>query len=256
MIPIKTAINPKQKQRRPKVTAILALAVGGVMALGPARRAEASWFDPIIFDPWAFTEHVGQVAQLGEQISAAVQQVQNQIQELAHLGGDVAPNEQTIISGLQNQLDGSLYSTPSPENQLDIRYPADMSSVTWAQYQSDETIWTGDQRQALVENRQLENQVYRDMATTRQQVQEIVEASNSAPGETAAIQAHDDLLAVVSGELAKLQALKTARSRLKSERLAEQQSELSYAEAERQRVRADWDSPAPPTETVSDPFQN
>ena len=125
-----------------------------------------------------------------------------------------------------------------------------------AQYQSDETTWTTDLQQARNENRRIENQVYQDMNTTSQQVQAIVQASNSAPGETAAAQAHNDLLAVESGELAKLQALKVARSQLTTERLARQQSELSYAAAEQSRVSADSDNPTPPTETVVDPFQN
>ena len=125
-----------------------------------------------------------------------------------------------------------------------------------AQYQSDQTTWTDDQRQSLVENRQIQNQVYQDMETTTQQVQDVVDASNSASGETSAIQAHNDLLAVASGELAKLQALRIARSRLRTEKLAQEESEASYAAAERQRVRNGWDNPAPPTETVVDPFQN
>src|ERR1700722_4119532 len=131
-----------------------------------------------------------------------------------------------------------------------------MSSVAWSEYQSDESTWTANQRQAVTENRQLQNQIYRDMDTTTQQVQNIVDGSNSASGETSAIQAHNDLLAVASGELAKLQSLKLARSRLRTEKLAQQQSESSYAEAERQRVRNGWDNPAPPTQTVVDPFQN
>jgi P-type conjugative transfer protein TrbJ len=232
------------------------LAAASAMAFGPVRRAAACWFDPIIFDPSALAEHVQQVFQLGEQISSAVQQVENQIQELAHLGGNVAPNESAIIAGVQGRLDSTLYNTPNPAGQLDSRYPADMSNVSWNQYQSDESAWTSDERQAVVENRQLENQVYRDMDTTRQQVQGIVEASNSASGETAAAQAHNDLLAVASGELAKLQALKAARSRLKTEELAREQSELGYAAAEQRRVLAGWDNPAPPTGTVSNAFQN
>ena len=166
------------------------------------------------------------------------------------------PNIAGIVSGVEGQLESSLYDTPNPASQLNTRYPADMSNATWAQYQSDESTWTDDQRQSLAENRQLQNQVYQDMDTTTQQVQDIVDASNSASGETSAIQAHNDLLAVASGELAKLQSLKLARSRLKTEKLAQQQSESSYAEAERQRVRSGWDNPAPPTETVVDPFQN
>jgi P-type conjugative transfer protein TrbJ len=159
------------------------------------------------------------------------QQIANQVEELAHLDVSIAPNDSGIIAGIQAQFDTSLYHTASPGNQLDSRFPTDMSSATWTQYQSDETTWTADERQSLTENRQAENQVYQDMQTTQQQVQAIVDASNSAPGETAAVQAHNNLLSVASAELAKLQALKTARSRLRTEQLARQQSEAAFATA-------------------------
>lgn len=243
-----------QKQPRRK-TVIIALVAGAALVLGPARRANAFLFD-IVLDPSILVENILQVAQLGEQIDAVVQEVENTVKELEHLNLNVMPNISSIIGGVEGQLDSSLYSTPSPASQLDSRYPADMSNATWAQYQSDESTWTGDQRQSLVENRQLENQIYRDMDTTTQQVQGIVDASNSASGETSAIQAHNDLLAVASGELAKLQSLKLARSRLRTEKLAQQQSEVNFAAAEQTRVRSDWSNPAPPTETVADPFQN
>lgn len=248
--------TPKPKRLGRKAAAILALAAGGVLAFGPVRRAAACWYDPIIFDPSALAEHVQQVVHVGQQISAAIQQVQNQLHDLAHLNRGVALNDRSIISGVRGQLDSSLYETPAPANQLNTRYPDDLRSATWQQYQSDQSTWTRNERQAMVENRQVENQVCRDMDPTRQQVQAIVEASNSAPGETSAIQAHNDLLAVASGELAKIQALKAARCRLKTEKLARRQSELSYAAAERDRARGEWENPAPPTGSVADPFQN
>jgi P-type conjugative transfer protein TrbJ len=246
---------PKHPPRHRRLLVAAFLITGAAMVFVPARRADAFLFD-IVLDPANLVEHVLQVVDLGEQIDAVVQEVENQVKELEHLNLNAVPNIAGIVSGVEGQLESSLYSTPNPASQLDTRYPADMSNATWAQYQSDESTWTDNQRQALVENRQLQNQVYQDMDTTTQQVQDIVDASNSASGETSAIQAHNDLLAVVSGEMAKLQSLKLARSRLKTEKLAQQQSELSYAEAERQRVRSGWDNPAPPTETVADPFQN
>lgn len=247
--------TPKHPWRRRKLLTFLALAAGASMVFLPARRADAFLFD-IVLDPSILVENVLQVAQLAEQIDSVVQQVESQVRQLEHLNLNVTPNISSIIAGVEGQLDSALYSTPSPGNQLDTRYPADMSNATWTQYQSDESTWTDDQRQALVENRQLQNQVYRDMDTTTQQVQGIVNASNSASGETSAVQAHNDLLAVASGELAKLQSLKVARSRLNTERLAQQQAESSYAASERGRVRDGWDNPAPPTGTVVDPFQN
>jgi P-type conjugative transfer protein TrbJ len=253
MTAIQTA--PKRLRQRRKVLTVVFLATGAAMVFLPARRADAFLFD-IVLDPIALVENVLKVVDLGEQIDAVVQQVENQVKELEHLNLSAVPNIAGIVSGLEGQLESSLYSAPNPAGQLDTRYPADMTNATWAQYQSDESTWTDNQRQALVENRQLQNQVYQDMDTTKEQVQDIVDASNSASGETSAVQAHNDLLAVASGELAKLHSLKIARARLKTERLAQQQSESSYAEAERQRVRMGWDNPAPPTETVVDPFQN
>jgi P-type conjugative transfer protein TrbJ len=246
---------PKHPLRHRRLLVAVFLVTGAAMVFVPARRADAFLFD-IVLDPVNLVEHVLQVVDLGEQIDAVVQEVENQVKELEHLNLSAVPNIAGIVSGVEGQLESSLYSTPNPASQLDARYPADMSNATWAHYQSDESTWTDNQRQALVENRQLQNQVYQDMDTTTQQVQDIVDASNSASGETSAVQAHNDLLAVASGELAKLQSLKLARSRLKTEKLAQQQSELSYSEAERQRVRSGWDNPAPPTETVADPFQN
>jgi P-type conjugative transfer protein TrbJ len=246
---------PKHPLRHRRLLVAVFLVTGAAMVFVPARRADAFLFD-IVLDPVNLVEHVLQVVDLGEQIDAVVQEVENQVKELEHLNLSAVPNIAGIVSGVEGQLESSLYSTPNPASQLDTRYPADMSNANWAQYQSDQSTWTDNQRQALVENRQLQNQVYQDMDTTTQQVQDIVDASNSASGETSAIQAHNDLLAVASGEMAKLQSLKLARSRLKTEKLAQQQSELSYAEAERQRVRSGWDNPAPPTQTVADPFQN
>jgi P-type conjugative transfer protein TrbJ len=221
----------------------------------PARKADAFLFD-IILDPIALVEHVEQVAQLVQQVESVAQQITNQVHELAHLGDNVAPNIPVIVAGIQQHLNASIYNAANPGNQLESRYPADMSGATWDQYQSDKTTWTDDERQALIENRQIENQVYQDMDTTRQQVQGIVDASNAASGETAATQAHNDLLAVASGEFTKLQALKATRSRMTAEDQARQQSELSYAAAEQGRVLAGWNNPAPPTVTVVDPFQN
>ena len=73
-------------------------------------------------------------------------------------------------------------------------------------------------------------------------------------GETAAAQAHNDLLAVASGELTKLASLKAVRSRLRTETQAREQSELSFAAAEQKRVRAGWENPAPPTGRVVNAF--
>jgi P-type conjugative transfer protein TrbJ len=250
---IPSASKARRRSRKPWMIAFVA---AGALALLPSQRASAFLFDPIIFDPQALVEHAAQVASLIQQVEAATEQVQNQLKELAHLGSSFAPDVLNVVAGIAGQFESRLYTTADPAAQLDSRFPPDMSTATWDQFQSDQTTWTQDERQSLAENRQLQDQIYQDMYTTQQQVQDIGAASDSAPGETAAMQAHNDLLAVESSELSKLQALRTARARLKAERLAREQSELSFAAAERERVRDGWADPAPPNSSLVDAFGN
>ena len=108
------------------------------MLLGPARRAAAMFFDPIIFDPTALVEHVQQAVQLGEQVGAAATQVANGLRELAHLRGGVAPDDAATVAGVRSEFGAGVYDAPSPADQLDGRYPTDAGATTWAQHQTDE----------------------------------------------------------------------------------------------------------------------
>jgi conjugal transfer/entry exclusion protein len=138
--------------------AVLLLATGAAVVFLPARRANAFLFD-IVLDPIALVENVLKVVDLGEQIDAVVQEVEDQVKQLEHLNLSSVPNIAGIVSGVEGQLESSLYDTPNPSGQLNTRYPADMSDATWGQFQSDESTWTEDQRQSLTENRQIQNQV-------------------------------------------------------------------------------------------------
>lgn len=234
--------------------AVVALAGTGMVVLVAGRPAQACWWDPIVFDPQALVEHVQEVAQLVQQVETAAQQVQNQLHEMAHLGGGVAPDVAGTIDGTRAQLDPAAYGSPRPSEQFDAQFPIQMTDVTWGQYQSMRAGWSDAYRRTLVENRKAEDAVYRDMDATAQRVRGIVEASNAAPGETAAVQAHNDLVAVASAEVAKLQVLKATRSRARAERLAREQSEAAFGAAERERVRAGWGAPAPPSGALGNAF--
>lgn len=83
------------------------LATGAALVLLPARRANAFLFD-IVLDPVNLVEHVLQVVDLGEQIDAVVQQVENQVKELEHLNLSDVPNIAGIVSGVEGQLESRL----------------------------------------------------------------------------------------------------------------------------------------------------
>src|SRR6185312_644092 len=242
----------KRNQWRRKGLAVLA--AGGATLLLAGRPAHACWWDPIVFDPQALVEHVQQVAQVVRQVQTAVEQVQNQLRELAHLDSTVAPDVPGTVGDTRAQLDSTAYGTPNPGPQFDTQFPMQMRNVNWDQYQSMQRAWTDHYRKTLIENRRTEDAVYRGMDPTRNRVNGIVAASNAATGETAALQAHNDLVAVASAEVAKLQLLKASRSRARAERLGREQSEAAYGAAERDRVRAGWAAPTPPSGSMDNAF--
>jgi P-type conjugative transfer protein TrbJ len=215
----------------------------------PTGRSDAFWggFDPIIFDPRAFTQHVQQVQQMVHQVAAVKEQIQNQLKSLADLAA--AAKEMAKVKGeltaVRTQFDSALYGVRDSAAQLASWFPQEMTATTPGQYSRFQQTWTQEYRAALEENRRLQNAVYGQMADVRQQVASLVQASNSAPGEKAAVQAHNELLANLSGELAKLQALRVSRLRTKAENLARRQSEAAYGAAQGQAVLQGMGSHAP-----------
>src|SRR5271155_3883626 len=75
---------PTHPPGRRRLLRAVFLAAGAALVLLSARRADAFLFD-IVLDPIALVENVLKVVDLGEQIDAVVQQVENQVKELEHL---------------------------------------------------------------------------------------------------------------------------------------------------------------------------
>lgn len=242
-------------KRPPRKAAILIAAA--LLAMVPAARTDAFWggFDPIILDPQALAQHVQQVQQMIRQVAAAKEQIQNQLKSLADLAAQAkqAANIKGELTAVRSQFDTTLYGVRDTADQLAGRFPQKMTDATPEQFQSYEQTWTQEYRAALEENRRMHNAVYGQMADVRQQVAAIVQASNAAPGEKAAVQAHNELLADLSGELAKLQALRVSRLRTKVETLARRQSEAAYGAAQGEAVMQGIGNHAPPS---SSPINN
>ena len=248
-------VFPPQRQRDLPMLRFGLAVVAAVLVVyaGPIRSAFACWYDPIIFDPQALLEHGLQLLQLQNQVAESLQQLELQARELQHVNVAAMPSATLELQGLAHQLQVNLYSDSAPQVQLATRYPPDMSAVSYNDLINDRTRWVLDQRQSLAELRQLQNQIVRDHTRLNIQVGELMTASDSAPGETAALQIHNDLLGAASNELSRLQMLRLSQSRRKTESIAKQESELSYASSESQRVRA---APAPPTSSIVSLFSN
>ncbi len=245
--------SPNRRLRR---TLLVSTAVA-VLALAILPRPALALFGfDIIFDPSNYVQNVKQVAQLVEQIAKFKQQIDNELKMLARLGvSELSGMTKAVQRVEQVLLDSGEYANPNPAGDLTSRYPRDFSNAPRDVIEHLQPAWNDTYRQALAENRQVQNQVYSDMDATGDRVTALVEASNNAEGVTSAVQAHNELLAEASTELSKLQMLKVTRARLKTERLARDQSDLAYRRARRDAVMRDADAPGD-TAPIELPFGN
>nr|AQQ74850.1 hypothetical protein [uncultured bacterium] len=245
--------SQKHRWRKPLLTSVAVAAL--VLATLP-RPAWALFGFDIIFDPSNFAQNVMQVARLAEQIAKYRQELENDLKMLAHLSiSELSGMTQAVQHVEQALTAGGEYTNPNPAGDLTSRYPTDFGNAPRDVIEHLQPAWNDTYRQALAENRQVQNQVYSDMDATGERVTALVGASNNAEGVTSAVQAHNELLAAASTELSKLHALKVTRARMKTERLAREQSDLAYRRARRDAVMQDADAPGD-TAPIEMPFGN
>ena len=251
-----TRIQQPSPKRRLHRTLLISTGVAMLALAILPRPALALFGFDVIFDPSNFAENVKQVAQLVEQIAKFKQQIENELKMLAHLRiSELSGMTRAVQQVEQVLLDSGEYANPNPAGDLTSRYPTDFGNAPRDVIEHLQPAWNDTYRQALAENRQVQNQVYSDMDATGERVTALVEASNNAEGVTSAVQAHNELLAEASTELSKLQALKVTRARMKTERLAREQSDLAYRRARRDAVMQDADAPGD-TAPIEMPFGN
>ena len=225
-----------------------------IAALTPPARAFFGGFSGIVFDASNFAENIAQVQRLVQQVERAIQQVANQERMLERWGFGGSPAIAESSAGVELILDeAGTYEAADPGPPLDARFPREFEGVSPHQMTDTRAAWEEDYRGVVIRNRRLQNEAVQQMPATADRVRAIVEASNAAPGPTAAVQARNALAAELSGELARLQALRLARAEARVQRRARVQSEAAYADARRRWVMRDWSDPSP-TEPIDMPF--
>ena len=122
--------------------------------------------------------------------------------------------------------------------------------------------WTQAERTTVAHERQFSAHVHLEMAPTSQRLAILVSASNGVhrgaaqlPGEMAALQAHQELLALCSGELDKLLGLRVLRARRNITGHARQQATNAYQTGRREVLMGNWSvASREPLRVVRSPF--
>lgn len=212
---------------------LLCLAAAGL----PAPRAQAR-AQLIVEDPAAIAQAIKQVQQGLQQIQHLRDQVSQQAQMLQRLGVDVTGPLSQIVAdaaGLMRQAQGLGYQAADLSRDFADLYPQDLTGLSAQALAQKLANWSQNSRLALQQALQVQNQIVQAQPSTAQAVGDAVAASQNAAGQTAALQATNQLLMALSTQLTQLQTLLISQARQQQTWEAERQALVSKSEADRQR---------------------
>ncbi len=220
-----------------------------------AARPLAARATQIVFDPTSYANAIQQLEQEVQMVNSLEQQIQNQLKELQGWGFSQLGAITQSMDRWQSALSAQTYGSTDPANQLNAQYPdapAAYAGTRDAQIQQQDDSDDQEQRNDLIENRDVQNQVVQDLQPTADRMAEYVQKSNGAPGPTAAMQAGNEELATVAAQAQALQALEIADAHADADEQARLQAEDAYATEQGRLVIQRGDTQA--TNAVPDPF--
>ena len=206
----------------------------------------------IVHDPTSFIE-------FAKTSKAALDQIANQIEQINHLKSQLS-NQALMLQSLKTDITGPIaqitgqatqllqqakglgYGAQSIGEQFKSLYPTSMAGMSLADTQTSLQSWRNTNAESLQQALDLQNQIAQGQTTTAAQVASVVGASQSAPGQTAAIQATNQLLATVSGQLTQLQNLMITQARAEQTLAAQAAASQAAGAADSQRF---WSVTAP-----------
>jgi P-type conjugative transfer protein TrbJ len=216
-------------------TAMVAIISIGLTATAP-QPAQAQM---TVIDPSAIAQAVKQVSLQLQQIQQLQAQLTNEAAMLQKLGTNVTGPLQTITSQatqLLQQAQGIGYNSQNVSQQYQQLYPANMQGMSFAQITQALATWQTNSRQTLQQAMATQNQIVQAQPATARAVNGAVAASQGAAGQTAAIQATNQLLAALSTQLTQLQNILITQARAAQTAHAQAQAAETAGAAEHQRV--------------------
>ena len=239
-IPFSTPLNRRSRRNR-----AISLAVAGLLALAAPVPAGAQ---QVVFDPRNHLENALQAARQLESLA-------NEARSLAaspysHLAG----SSQSLrdMAELARTARGLATSVSGLERQFETFYPDDLAGADVLRLLEQSGARTANARRTAEDLARTAAELERLGGTRDARVAGALGASQSAAGQTAAVQSTNQLLAVLAEDLAALRTLVLAQSRLMAEATAREAADRASGDAaRRQRWAGSGEVPVAPS---FDPF--
>jgi P-type conjugative transfer protein TrbJ len=217
----------------PSRRAVLALGPLALLGLALPARAQVT-----VYDPAAVAQMLKQVQQGLQQIQALQAQLAHSQRMLQSLGVDVTGPLRDIAgqaTAVLRQAQGLGYDAAALSHDFAALYPSDLAGLSPKALADKLAAWSLASRQTLQEALQVQGQIAQAQGVTTQAVTGAVAASQTAQGQTAAVQATNQLLAALSTQMTQLQTLLITQARQAQTYEAEKRAIAAKAEANRER---------------------
>lgn len=237
---------------RPRSRPSRALALALVLAASAAPPAVAQM---VVFDPTNHIENALQAARQLQSITNEVQMLVNQARELAASPySHLIQASQTLsdIADLARSVKGVATSVSDLEGQFEDLYPTAVAGLDPSTALQQALGRTDTARETAQDLARTAAELERLSQGRDQRMRGALSASQSASGQTAALQSSTQMLAVLAEDLGSMRTILLAQSRLMAQDSARQAAErAAAAEARRQY----WGhAVAPPPAPVFNPF--
>ena len=141
------------------------------------------------------------------------------------------------IAGLFEQTEGIGFQSVELADLFSEKYPKLYNDPSFAELEAKKREWLAEQQSKTREAMEMQSQVTRNMGQTNAAVSATIRASQAAPGQTAAIQAGNQLLSVLSSQVQELQAVLISQSRAVNAFQADEAAEIARADALNEAAR-------------------
>jgi len=188
-----------------------------------------------VFDPSVFAQTLATANDQLRVIANQVQQLANQARELQSLGSSAAGALQINSNSLQsllvqtNQIGSFATSQASTYQQ---QYPQQFDNPTFQSLFQQRQQALANIEQAVQNYYLTSRGVVSQLPDHSEQAQQILQASQDATGQTAAIQANTQMLGVLEAHLAEITTLLNSQGTLRANETAERASEVRNADAQ------------------------
>ncbi len=230
---------------------LVMLGLAAIVAVTPMAPARAQM---AVIDPTNLAQNLLQATRALEQINNQIRQIEQATQMLRQNPLQLSPELTQSISEareLFNTAQGIAFEVNQVGENLRTLYPETWEDFDLAGVLQQSERWEQESRDSLQRAMEAEARAARSIEGSRNRIDQALQSSSSAEGQTGAIQASNQLLGVTASQLAEIHALLIVQGRaLETERMERLAREERAREIQRRAFPSETTRSTQPARTA------